>query len=100
MSIAANFRPVGGKVLVKPLHEEYKGRIIIPESLKKKDPVFCGEVIAVGEGMLMKNGERWPIGVRPGDIAFFEKDAGKEITLDGEKYRIIRDDSFVAVLEK
>jgi chaperonin GroES len=91
--------PLGGRVLVKDLVEEYKGRIILPHTATK-NPVVCGTVVAVGLGMLMKNGERWPIGVRAGDVAFFEKDAGRVITIEGQKYRVVRDESLVAVMEK
>jgi chaperonin GroES len=56
-----------------------------------------GKVVSVGPGLLMKNGERWPMPVKPGDLVIFHKNEGREVIINDEKLLIMRDDALLAV---
>ncbi len=71
--------------------------IIIPDTAKEKPQM--GEVIAVGEGKLLNNGEIKPLKVKEGDVVLFNKYAGTEVELDGEKYLIMSEDEVLAIVE-
>ena len=91
-------RPLHDRVLIKRIEEtESKiGAIYVPDSAKEKPQQ--GEVVAVGEGSLMKNGERTKLEVKPGDKILFGKYAGSDVRLDGEDLLILREDEILAIL--
>ncbi len=92
-------RPLNDRVLVKRLEEEEKtkGGIIIPDTAKEKP--IQGEVIAVGKGKIMENGEVKPLDVKEGDRVLFGKYAGTEVKIDGEEYLIMREDDILGIIE-
>jgi len=92
-------RPLGDKVLVKPREEEEKtaGGIVLPDSAKERPQE--GEVIAVGKGRVLDNGERAEIDVKVGDIVIYSKYGGTEVTIDGEDYLLLDENSLLAVKE-
>lgn len=92
-------RPLHDRVLVRRLEEEEQkvGGIIIPDTAKEKPQQ--GEVIGVGNGKLLENGERVPLDVKVGDRIIFGKYAGADVKIDGEEYLILREDEILAVLE-
>lgn len=94
----ANIRPLGDKVVVKVVEAEEKtaGGIILPDSAKKKPTE--GEVIAVGNGRVLDNGERSALTVKVGDRVLFSKYGGNEVTLDGQEYTILDEDQIYAIV--
>lgn len=92
-------RPLGDKVLIKPLEQEEKtpGGVILPDTAKEKPQE--GVVVAVGDGKLLDNGERRPMSVKVNDVVIFSKYAGTEIRLGGEDYIIVDEDSILAIKE-
>jgi chaperonin GroES len=94
----ANIRPLGDKVVVKVLEAEEKtaGGIILPDSAKKKPTE--GEVIAIGNGRVLDNGERSALTVKVGDRVLFSKYGGNEVTLDGKDYTILDEDQIYAIV--
>lgn len=92
-------RPLGDKVLIKPLEQEEKtpGGIILPDAAREKPQE--GIVVAVGEGKLLDNGERRPMSVKVNDIVIFSKYAGTEIRIGGEDYIIVDEDYILAIKE-
>jgi chaperonin GroES len=92
-------KPLEDRVLVKPLEPEEvkKGGIIIPDTAKEKPEE--GEVIAVGPGKILENGQKKEVEVKKGDRILFSKYAGTEVTIDGEKHIILREDDILAVIE-
>ena len=96
--MAANVRPLGDRVLVKPLEEKEvkKGGIIIPDTAKEKSQE-C-EVVALGTGKLDDNGKKIEFTVKKGDKVLVSKYGGTEIKLDGEAYQILREDDILAIL--
>ena len=91
-------RPLHDRILIKRIEEQesVRGGIVIPDTAKEKPQQ--GEVIAVGNGKLLENGERVPLDVKAGDRILFAKYAGSEIKLDGEEFLILREDEVLGVL--
>jgi chaperonin GroES len=71
--------------------------LYIPDTAKEKPQE--GEVLAVGNGKLLDNGQRTPIDLKAGDRILFGKYAGTEIKLDGDEYLILREDDILGVVE-
>jgi chaperonin GroES len=97
----ARLKPLYDKIVVKveePKEQRTASGIIIPDTAQEKPQV--GEVIAVGEGRLLQNGEIKPLSVKVGDFVVYNKYAGSEVELEGEKYLILSEDEVLAVLEK
>jgi chaperonin GroES len=92
-------KPLNDRILVKPLEQEEEqiGGIIIPDTAKEKPQE--GEVVAVGEGKLLENGERQALSVAVGNKVLFGKYASTEIKYEGEEYLIMREDDILAILE-
>jgi len=93
-------RPLGERVVVKPLpgEEKTKGGIVLPETAKEKPQE--GEVIAVGSGKILETGQRVPIDLKPGDRILFSKYAGNEVKIDDVEYLIMREADILGVIEK
>lgn len=92
-------RPLNDRVIVKRVESETKtkGGIIIPDAAKEK-PIEA-EVIAVGMGKMMDNGERQKMQVVEGDKILFSKYSGTEVKIDGAEHLILREDDILAVVE-
>ena len=92
-------RPLHDRVLVKRLEESESkaGSIIIPDSAKEKPQQ--AEVVSVGTGKLLENGQKTAVDVKAGDRILFGKYSGAEVKVAGEKYLILREDEILAVLE-
>ena len=94
----AKVRPLHDRLLVKRIEETetVKGGIIIPESAKEKPQE--GEVIAVGNGKILDNGNKVPLDVKAKDKILFGKYSGTDIKIDGDEYLILREDEVLAVI--
>lgn len=92
-------RPLHDRVLVKRIKEEEKtkGGIIIPDTAKEK-PIE-GKVVAVGNGVVKKDGTVRKLEVKKGDRILFGKYSGTEIKIDGEEHLIMKEDDILAILE-
>ena len=94
------FRPLYDRVLVKRIEAEERTQsgLVIPDSAKEKPQE--AEVVAIGGGRRLKNGEVKALQVKPGDRVLFGKYTGDEITLDGTAHVILREDDILAVLDR
>ena len=92
-------RPLGQNVLLRRLEAEAttKGGIILPDTAKEKPRE--GEVLALGEGALGKDGKRREFSVKSGDRVLFSAYAGTEVKVGGEDYMIIGEDDILGVVE-
>ncbi len=89
--------PLGDRILIRRTEEDEQttsGGIIIPDTAKEKPQE--GEVIAVGKGRLLDNGDRQPIDVATGDKILFGKYSGTEVTYENEELLILREDDILA----
>lgn len=93
-------KPLADRVLVKatPTSETTKSGIVIPETVEKERPEK-GEVIAVGPGKLLDNGNVAPMNVKVGDKVVFKKYGPDEIKVDGEELLILDESDILAVIE-
>ncbi|HEX9055904.1 MAG TPA: co-chaperone GroES [Ktedonobacterales bacterium] len=96
--MASKIVPVGDRVVVKPAGKEEITRsgIVIPDTAKEKPQE--GNIIAVGSGKLLDNGDRAPLEVKVGDRVLFAKYGGTEFKLDGEDLLVLRESDILAVL--
>lgn len=94
-----NLRPLHDRVVVRRKEEERTsaGGILIPDSAAEK-PIE-GEVIAVGNGKLLDNGDVRRLDVKVGDRVLFGKYAGTEVKLSEEKLLVMREDDIMGVIE-
>lgn len=92
-------RPLHDRIVVKRVEEEKKspGGIVIPDTAAEKP--IQGEVIAVGKGKVLDNGEVRPIDVKVGDKVLFGKFAGTEVKFEGEELVVMREDDVMAIVE-
>ena len=97
--MATKVKPLGDRVLVKPLEEEeqIKGGIIIPDTAKEKPQ--RGEVVAVGDGKTDDAGKRIELSVKKGDLVLYGKYGGTDVRLDDIDYLILSEGDILAVIE-
>lgn len=93
-----NIRPLHDRVVIKRLEEEQKtaGGIVIPDTAAEKPQ--RGEVVAVGNGKPLDNGDVRKPDVKVGDKVMFGKFSGTEIKVDGDEVVVMREDDILAVL--
>lgn len=94
-----NIKPIHDKVVLKPIvaDEVTKSGIVLPDTIDKERPEK-GEVVAVGEGKILENGQRAPMGVRVGDIVMFKKYSPDEIKIDNKEYLVISESDIMAII--
>ncbi|MDH5326297.1 MAG: co-chaperone GroES [Gammaproteobacteria bacterium] len=94
-----NIRPLHDRVIVRRMEEELTsaGGIVIPGSAAEKPDQ--GEVVAVGKGKLLDNGEVRPLDVKVGDRVLFNKYGGTAVKVDGEELLVMREEDITGVIE-
>ena len=94
-----NIRPLHDRVVVRRMEEERTsaGGIVIPDSATEKP--IQGEVIAVGRGKILENGDVRPLDVKVGDRVLFGKYSGTEVKLDGKEVLVMREEDIMGVVE-
>ena len=94
-----NIRPLHDRVIAKRTEEEKTspGGIVIPDSAAEKP--IQGEVIAVGNGKILDNGEVRKLDVKKGDKILFGKYSGTEVKVGGEEYLVLREDDIMGIIE-
>jgi chaperonin GroES len=101
MTDIERFQPLSSRILVRPDKPEDRSRggIWIPDNAKK--PTDTGVVVAMGPGMLQKDGERWPMpDCKPGDrVVYDARSPFPRTEIGGVELLVMRDDSVLAVLE-
>ena len=88
-----NIRPLYDRVVVRRNQEEEKtaGGILLPGAAKEKPNQ--GEVVAVGNGKALDNGEIRPLAVKVGDKIVFGRYADSNTIKDGDVELIIMSES-------
>jgi len=91
-------RPLQDRVLVKRVEAEEKtaSGIIIPDNAKEKP--LEAEVIAVGNGRRLDNGELVKPELKAGDRVLISKYSGSEVKVDGVEHLILREDDIMGVI--
>ncbi len=103
MSDKSPIKPLGDRVIVRPLTDEELGTvstsgIIIPDTAKKEKPEQ-GIVIAAGPGKWNEDGDaRIAMDVQEGDRVVFSKYGFDELKIDGAEYYIVAESSVLGIL--
>jgi chaperonin GroES len=94
-----NIRPLHDRVVIKRTEEDRTspGGIVIPDSAAEKP--IRGEVMAVGNGKILDDGNVRSLDVKVGDNVLFGKYSGTEVKVDGEELLMMREDDIMAVIE-
>lgn len=94
-----NIRPLHDRVVIKRKEEERTspGGIVIPDSAAEKP--IRGEVMAVGNGKILEDGNVRCLDLKVGDNVLFGKYSGTEVRVDGEELLVMREDDIMAVIE-
>ncbi len=95
-----NIKPLGDKVIVKPLDKEdvTSSGIVLPDTADKERPEQ-GEVVAVGPGKRLDSGEIAPMSVKVGDKVVFRKYSPDEIKVDDDEVLVISESDIVGIIE-
>jgi chaperonin GroES len=91
-------RPLHDRVIVKRSEEERTspGGIVIPDTAAEKP--IRGEVLAIGRGKILENGETRALDVKVGDKVLFGKYSGTEVKVDGDDLLVMREEDIMAVI--
>ncbi|MCK7576511.1 MAG: co-chaperone GroES [Chromatiales bacterium] len=94
-----NLRPLHDRVVIRRSEEERTsaGGILIPDTATEKPSQ--GEVVAVGKGKILDNGEVRALDVKVGDRVLFGKYSGTEVKVGDEKLLVMREDDLMGVIE-
>jgi len=92
-------KPLGDRLIVKPIEEEETtaSGIVLPDTAKEKPQK--GKVVAVGDGRWDEDGEkRIPLDVEEGDEVLYSKYGGTEVTVEDEELLVLRESDVLAKL--
>jgi chaperonin GroES len=92
-------RPLHDRVIVKRIEAERTtaSGIVIPDTAGEKPDQ--GEVVAVGNGKILENGEVRPMAVKAGDRVLFGKYAGQSVKVEGQELLVMREEDIMGVVE-
>lgn len=92
-------RPLQDRVVVRRKEEETttSGGIVLPGTATEKPAQ--GEVIAVGAGRILDNGEVRPVDLKVGDIVVFGKYSSNTVNIDDEELLILNESEIFGVVE-
>ena len=97
---ATKLTPLGDRVVLRPREKEEvtKSGIVLPDSAREKPQE--GEVIAIGPGRVLDNGNRVSMELKVGQVVLYAKYAGTEFKLEDEEYLIVREPDVLAVVSE
>jgi chaperonin GroES len=93
-------KPLSDKLVIKVMEETETspGGIFIPDTAREKPQK--GEVLAVGPGKLLENGQREEMDVNVGDKILFTKYGGTDIKMNNTEYKILSVRDVLGVIEQ
>ncbi len=96
--MASALKPLGDRVVVKPMSREEvtKSGIVLPDTAKEKPQE--GTVVSVGSGRILDNGQKVPMELKEGDRVLFAKYAGTEFKRDEEELLILSERDILAIV--
>ena len=97
--MSMKIKPLGDHIVVKVIEEEQvtKSGIVLPDTVDKEKKAE-GEVVAIGPGKLLDNGNRATMEVAVGQKVLFKKWGGDEVEVDDVEYKIISQEDVLAVI--
>ena len=95
-----NIVPYNSYIVVKEIKESTTDSgIVLPDTMES-DLKVQAEVLAVGPGSLNEKGERVPVGVSVGQIVLITSYGNDSLKYKGETYKIVSEDSILAIINK
>jgi chaperonin GroES len=93
-------KPLFNNVIIKasPKEEVTKSGIVLPDTVDKEKPEK-GEVVAVGSGKVLDNGQVLKMSVKVGDQVMFKKYSPDEVKVDGQEYLVLSESDIIAIIE-
>jgi chaperonin GroES len=97
-STATKLTPLGDRVVVRPKAKEEmtKSGLVLPDTAKEKPQE--GEVVAVGPGRVLDNGQRLDMELKVGQAVLYAKYAGTEFKLEDDEFLILREADVLAIV--
>ena len=94
--------PIGDNLILKieMKQKEEKtnaGLILINEGTEQSLRTDMATVIAIGEGRVLNNGQILVPNVKVNDKVLYNKFAGTEVNIDGEKFLILKETDILAI---
>ncbi|MBP6859572.1 MAG: co-chaperone GroES [Candidatus Magasanikbacteria bacterium] len=91
-------KPLGDNVLVKQIKadEVTSFGLVLPDKDEKKAEA---EVVAVGPGKVLKNGERGAMEVKIGDKVLLKNWGGEKVEIEKVEYKIVSQEDILAIIE-
>ena len=98
--VEMNIRPLHDRVVVRRKEEETTsaGGIVLPGSAAEKPSQ--GEILAIGTGKVLDNGDVQALAVKVGDIVVFGQYSGNTVKIDGEELLIMSESELYGIIEK
>jgi chaperonin GroES len=92
-------RPLHDRIVVRRLEDAKTtpGGIVVPDSVAEKPS--RGEVLAVGPGKVLDNGDVRACDLKPGDKVIFGQYSGSTIRIDNEDLLMLSESEVLGVLE-
>jgi len=92
-------KPLADRIVVKLVaaEEKTKSGIVLPDTAKEKPQE--AEVVAVGPGKVLDNGQRVALELKVGDKVIFGKYSGTEVKVDGQELLILSERDILAIVE-
>lgn len=88
-------RPLYDRVVVRPGDGKPTASGIVIAGTKNQTH---GEVVALGDGHVLENGELRPLTVQVGDIVEFDPRGGHEVEVDGEPLLVFQEAALFGIL--
>lgn len=97
-------QPIGDNLVIKVKDKEKEevtksGLILLNQGTQQSLRQDIGEVIALGDGRTLNNGEVLPFKVKKGEKVLYNKYAGTEVIIDTDKYLIIKETDILAIVK-
>jgi chaperonin GroES len=96
--MVSTLKPMSDRVVVKPKdrEKETKSGIVLPDTATERPQQ--GDVLSVGPGRVLDNGNRAEVDLKVGDTVLFAKYSGTEFKHEDEDLLILAERDILAVI--
>ena len=90
-------KPLRDQIIVRPIEDEPVSKTIVTPEQAKKRP-SRGQVVAIGSGRVLQNGDVVLPSVKVGDTVIFGKYSGHEVYHEDELFFVMKEIDIFAVI--
>lgn len=100
--MAKSLRPLSDRVIIEPREPimQTPTGIFFPERSGATQRNLVGKVIAVGPGLLKKDGTRETIDYNPGDVVAVTRYSGHDVECYGRTFRVLHAKDVIGLVEE